>query len=284
MIVFINLLNKSNSSYLKGNERPRLAKSAWGELPQRPQEQHENNRQSRPFDNQRPDNRAAWNMQQPPINQARVSPGQYPPLSGPQQPGQDGSPTRQTNQDGSSSKKEQEPSDDWTQKRQKQQEEMHAAVERARKRREQEELDFQAKTKAAAMVKLKAIEEKGKPSDDEKKENVIESMQSTDKKELKKPEPHKEQDGEPSNEPKTIMARPDDLSRRRTDSDSSDASRSSGSRQFHHQQRNIPPRFQQQRQQQQQQYHQQQLYQATQHTGSYTHVHEPTRQIFDAGM
>jgi hypothetical protein len=169
---------------------------------------------------------------------------------------------------------------------------MHAAVERARKRREQEELDLQAKTKAAAMMKLKALEEKGRSAgektEDNNKESIVEKP-TTDSVESRKPErePRGEQDkvkddkewerehqSEPS--PDSKHYRVEDTNRRRNDSDSSDASRSSGSRQyFHHQQRNIPPRFQQQRQQQQQQYHQQQLYQAT-HP-----MPHPQREFFD---
>lgn len=191
-------------------------------------------------------------------------------------------------------RKDGEESDEWKVRRQKQQEEMHAAAERARRRREQEELELQAKAKAAAMMKLKAIEGKttdNKIKDDSSEKEVwtdhIESDDRENDVELQREKTDKVVDhGLPSTDHKVVQLRPEDLSRRRTDSDSSDASRSSGSRQFYHQQRNIPPRFQQQRQQQQQQYQQQQLYQATH--GAVVHsrdASEPARplQTTDSG-
>lgn len=240
---------------LKGNERPKQPKSAWGEIPQRPQQFAENNRAGRQFDGQRqgPEHRTAWNKQHPPPNQSQhrgMPTGQYPPLSESPPTGRDVSPSRPPTLEGETpSKREDEQPDEWSLKRQKQHEEMHAAVERARKRREQEELEFQAKTKAAAMMKLKAIEDKTKPidsteetiqiKDDKQRSETVESDRRDHKGDSEKERLQQSEKGVdhlPSADQKMGQLRPEDFARRRTDSDSSDASRSSGSRQFYHQQ------------------------------------------------
>lgn len=289
---------------------PQQPKSAWGEVPQGPPQygdsQYGRDARSgppqRPFDGHRPPQgyhggSAPWNVQYPPPQ--RAAQGQYSPVSGspPAGRGPPGGTSPKQDSMGPPMRREDEPLSEWAVRKQ----EMHERVERARMRREQEEQERQAKTKAAALMKLKALEEKHGRAPSEMSEEIKEGVEKPRTDSLESGKSDRETRGEemrekndkdselPSDQKtghysapplhsdqKVPHYRPEDSSRRRNDSDSSDASRSSGSRQhFHHPQRNIPPRFQQQRQQQQQQYQQQQLYQAT-HPMSH-----PQREIFD---